>query len=184
MYNRDFKTHTIHFYDVLNSAKFEQNCTCGPHSLIFQVKVPLRSCDWRLSVIVTNVSITAAEIITRVNWTIVVYPSIRYRYPRPPSWCQQLWASVSFQIILISYLSILIEELQKVSFKHHFEHCILLITKSFELLMFTQVFTPEGSFSLSATAETKVAFNTHAFSTCSCYSVQKPSTVGYGGPWL
>ena len=31
----------------------------------------------------------------------------------------------------------------------------MLITKRFELLMFTQVVTPEVSFSLSATAETK-----------------------------
>ena len=42
---------------------------------------------------------------------------------------------VSFETILVSSLSIPIE----VSFKHNFEHCILLITKSFELLMFTQV---------------------------------------------
>ena len=146
-------------------------CTFGLRSLIFQVKVPLRSCDWRLSVTVNDVSITAVEIITRVNWTIVVHPSIRTDSPTPPSWCQQLWASVSFRIILISSLSILIEELQKVSLKPNFEHCVLFITKRFELLMFTQVFTPEGSFSLCATAETKTAFNTHAFFTCSCYSV-------------
>ena len=50
--------------------------------------------------------------------------------------------------------------------------------------MFTQVVTPEGSLNLSATAETKAAVNTLAFSACSCYSVKKPSTVGHGGPWL
>ena len=37
--------------------------------------------------------------------------------------------------------------------------------------MFTQVVTLEGSLNLSAIAETKPAFNTHAFSACSCYSV-------------
>ena len=47
------------------------------------IQVLLRSCDWSLSVIVTDVSITAAEIITRVNWTIVVHPSIRTDSPTP-----------------------------------------------------------------------------------------------------
>ena len=37
--------------------------------------------------------------------------------------------------------------------------------------MFTQVITLEGSLNLSATAETKAAFNTHAFSACSWFSV-------------
>ena len=93
----------VNVWLVLNGAKFEQNSTFGPRSLIFQVKVLLRSCDLRLSVIVTDVSITAAEIITRVDWTIVFYPSIRTASPTrpptpPPSLLQQLWASVRFQI--------------------------------------------------------------------------------------
>ena len=73
----------IHFYDALNSEKFEDKSTFGPRSLIFQVRALLRSCDWRLPVVVTDVSITAAEIITRVDWTIVVYPSIRTDPPPP-----------------------------------------------------------------------------------------------------
>ena len=53
--------------------------------------------------------------------------------------CQQLWALVSFQMILISSLSIPMEEPHLVSFKHNFEHCTLFIAKRLELLMFTQV---------------------------------------------
>ena len=39
----------------------------------------------------------------------------------------------------LNIISIPMEEPHWVSFKHNFEHCILLITKRLELLMFTQV---------------------------------------------
>ena len=84
--------------------------------MIFLVGVLLRSCDRRLSVIVTNVSITSAEIISRVDSTIVVYPSVRTDSSPPlRGKFKQLWALVSFPIILVSPISIPIEELQELS---------------------------------------------------------------------
>ena len=85
----------------------------------------------------TDIFITSAEIIVRVDLFIRV---LEQTPPPPPANANNyIWAFVGFQITLISSLSIPIEEIPKVSFKHNFEHCILLITKRFELLMFTQV---------------------------------------------
>ena len=86
----------------------------------------------------TDIFITSAEIIVRVDLFIRVLE--QPPPPPPPANANNyIWAFVGFQITLISSLSIPIEEIPKVSFKHNFEHCILLITKRFELLMFTQV---------------------------------------------
>ena len=52
---------------------------------------------------------------------------------------------------------------QPLIFEYSFEHCILLIIKRFELLMFTQVVTPGENFSSSAVAETKATFNILVF---------------------
>ena len=60
----------------------------------------------------------------------------------------------------LNIISIPMEEPHLVSFKHNFEHCTLLIAKRLELLMLLRSLT-----------ETKAAFNTHALSTFSCYSV-------------
>ena len=109
------------------------------------LKVWVSNKDWRFY----NLS----EIIIRVDWTIVVYPRIRIDPlfsappPPPPSKGLQLWALVSFQIILTIIIFI------------------------YSNRMFTQVVSPKGSVSLSAIAETKATVNTYAFSACSCYSV-------------
>ena len=65
----------------------------------------------------TNVSIISAEIISRVDSTIVVYPSVRTDSSPPPlrGKFKQLWALVSFPIILVSPISIPIEELQELN---------------------------------------------------------------------
>ena len=155
---------------MLNSETFEHKSTFGLRHLISQVRVLLRSCGWRLSVIVTDVSITAAEIITRVDWTIVVYPSIRTDSPPPQLMSTTMGISeLPNNLNIISLYSNRSASLSK--FEAQLWAFYLLVTKRFELLMFTLVVTPEGRFSLSAIAETKAAFNTHALCTCICYSV-------------
>ena len=100
---------------MLNSEYFEHKTTFGRRSLIFQVRLLPRSCDRRLSVIVTDVSITSAEVIIRVihQLMFIQVPSIRRTDSSPPprGKFKQLWVLVSFPIILVSPLSIPIEEL-------------------------------------------------------------------------
>ena len=61
---------------------------------------------------ITDDSITSVEIIVRVDWTIVFYPSTRTDSSHPlPSKCRYLQALVSFKIIFISSLSLSIEVL-------------------------------------------------------------------------
>ena len=99
---------------MLNSEYFEHKTTFGRRSLIFQVRLLPRSCDRRLSVIVTDVSITSAEVIIRVIHQLMFIRVLEEQTPLPPpprGKFKQLWALVSFQISLVSPISIPIEEL-------------------------------------------------------------------------
>ena len=98
---------------MLNSEYFEHKTTFGRRSLIFQVRLLPRSCDRRLSVIVTDVSITSAEVIIRVIHQLMFIRVLEEQTPPPPprGKFKQLWALVSFPIILVSPISIPIEEL-------------------------------------------------------------------------
>ena len=97
----------------------------------FLLKAWVSNKDWRFY----NLS----QIIIRVDWTIVVYLRIRIDPlfpPPPPSKGLQLWALVSFQIILTIIIFI------------------------YSNRMFTEVVSPKGSVSLSAIAETRAIVNT------------------------
>ena len=61
----------------------------------------------------TDVSITSAEVIIRVIQQLLFIRVLEEQTPPPPRGkFKQLWALVSFQIILVSPISIPIEELQ------------------------------------------------------------------------
>ena len=59
----------------------------------------------------TDVSITSAQVIIRVIQQLLFIQVLEKQTSPPPGKFKQLWALVSFQIILVSPISVIIEEL-------------------------------------------------------------------------